>query len=466
MEEAENAVEAPEINTATTEEPQNQEKEKSFAMPDLDQVFNGEAIDVRKKGITNGALQITQEIYRKWIEQFKKTELLQRKIEFENNNLLRLNERYDRTLQERARIESELVGFRVQVASQSKQAANIREQLTHLRKTLEEKKDLFSKYKKPYLSGMVWVYGIAAVAFMVADMLVLLNLFDTTMEIPIEKAIPITTAFIASIVALKPAVDFVIEKNSFHEPDYDHNDGKLGRFYFYAFIAILILVLITFFSYFRATTEDNDNLKQILENSSAGVISLTLMGPTFALAGALLISIAHRNYKIGLKAKSLNNEIHAIEEDQIKPQNSELIRFESDVVKAESKIQILNEEQKRLPSLEELEIQMLKIREILLELFSQKSKDATLMHQFAYDDCYEIGQKHEMDGTLSIQTDELVIPRNEAEKAGAENSRAERAKSSVTSGNYINRRRPYIFVRKQIARKAATGVNKDEVEVI
>ena len=155
-----------------------------------------------------------------------------------------------------------------------------------------------------------------------------------------------------------------------------------------------------------------------------------------------------------------------LEENHIKPKNSELIKYESEVVNADSRIQILNEEQKRLPSLEDLENQMLRIREILLELFSQKSKEATLMHQFAYDDCYEIGQKHEMDGTLSIQTDELILPRNESEKAGGENDKSERTKSSGTTGNYINRRRPYIFVRKQIARKAATGVNKDEVEVI
>jgi hypothetical protein len=460
MEETENAVEAPEIKVIPEEEPQSQEKEKSFAMPDLDQVFNGEAIDVRKKGITNGALQVTQEIYRKWIEQFKKTELLERKIVFENNNLLRLNERYDRTLQERARIESELVGYRVQVASQSKQAANIREQLTLLRKTLEEKKELFSKYKKPYLSGMVWVYGIAAVAFMVADMLVLSDVFDGVLGIHKAKAYPIICAFIASIIAIKPAVDFVIEKNAFHEPNHDHNDGKTVRFYFYAFVALFILALITFFSYFRASKEE------AVVDSTSGMIAITLMGPAFAIAGALLISVAHRNFKIGLKSKELKKEIQEIEEMQIKPQNAELINYESDVVKAESKIVILNEEQKRLPSLEDLENQMLKIREILLDLFSQKSREATMMHQHAYDDCYEIGLKHEMDGTLSIQTDELVIPRNEAEKSGSENSRGERSKSSGTTGNYINRRRPYIFVRKQIARKAATGVNKDEVEVI
>jgi hypothetical protein len=461
MEETENVVEAPEIKVFPEEEPQNQEKEKSFAMPDLDQVFNGEAIDVRKKGITNGALQVTQEIYRKWIEQFKKTELLERKIVFENNNLLRLNERYDRTLQERARIESELVGYRVQVASQSKQAANIREQLSILRKTLEEKKDLFSKYKKPYLSGMVLVYAIAAASFMVADTFVLKYVFDEIIGLKEEYANPLIGAFVASIIALKPAVDFVIERSVFHEPGHDNNDGKYLRFYFYAFVAVLIITLLTCFSYFRAINESEE-----VKASYSGITSLTLMGPAFALAGALLISIAHRNYKIGLKANSLKNEIQEIEEMQIKPQNAELINYESEVVKAESKILILNEEQKRLPSLEDLENQMLKIREILLDLFSQKSREATLMHQNAYDDCYEIGLKHEMDGTLSIQTDELVIPRNEAEKSGSENSRGERSKSSGTTGNYINRRRPYIFVRKQIARKAANGVNKDEVEVI
>lgn len=462
MEETENAVEAPEIKAVPEEEPETQEKEKSFAMPDLDQVFNGEAIDVRKKGITNGALQVTQEIYRRWIEQFKKTELLERKIVFENNNLLRLNERYDRTLQERARIESELVGYRVQVASQSKQAANIREQLSLLRKTLEEKKDLFSKYKKPYLSGMVWVYGIAATLFMIADTSVLYYVFDTILGIERKNSIPIIGAFISSIIALKPAVDFVIEKNSFNEPNHDHNEGKLIRFYFYAFVALIILSLVTFFGFFRATHEESEEVK----NSISGIFAFTLMGPAFALAGALLISVAHRNKKIGKRINQLKIEIQEIEENQINPKNAELITYESDVVKAESQILIRNEEQKRLPSLDDLEIQMTKIREIMVELYSQKSREATLMHQYAYDDCYEIGQKHEMDGTLSIQTDELVIPRNDLEKADSDNSRGERAKSSGTTGNYINRRRPYIFVRKQIARKAATGVNKDEVEVI
>ena len=461
MEETENAVEAPEIKAVPEEEPETQEKEKSFAMPDLDQVFNGEAIDVRKKGITNGALQVTQEIYRKWIEQFKKTELLERKIVFENNNLLRLNERYDRTLQERARIESELVGYRVQVASQSKQADYIREQLIGLRQTLKEKKELLAQYSKPYLFGLSIFYLIASVVFMIADAVNLFYVFDEYVGVGLFYSIPLIGGFISSIFALKPAVDFVVERHYFQEPLHDLSSGKTVRFVFYSVVAVLILAVITFFSLYRASHPDEE-----LSSTISGILAMTLMGPTFALAGALLLSVSHRSIKIWAKEKGLRKEILDLEENHIKPKNSELIKYESEVVNADSRIQILNEEQKRLPSLDDLEIQMTKIRVIMVELYSQKSHEATLMHQYAYDDCYEIGQKHEMDGTLSIQTDELVIPRNDLEKADSDNSRGERSKSSGTTGNYINRRRPYIFVRKQIARKAATGVNKDEVEVI
>jgi prefoldin subunit 5 len=423
--------------------------------------INTHLIDIKLKGLTNGVIDVPANFFEEWIVKDNDLEFTSRKLDEKRAKLLQLQGKINsiELKQEESDRQANVLGAELSVLTQ--QYENIKAKVDEIKKTLLGIDEKLKSYHRPYAGVLGFIFILGSFFFILADLSILEQTFDDLgfdegdglWDNPRRK---LSLGFAASLLALKPAMDFIIERYHFNEPNMKDSRIK-ARNIVYALVAVLVLACITLLSWHRAIAH------QVDDNSSMPIyIAMLLSGPAFALGGALLLSVGHKNMKVGMmryyylnKCKRIiKNKLTPVEKERDEILKSKLTK-EGDLKTFENGNQIKNELQIYYQEANQLTTEIARLDESMNNLLNEKEKAI-------YRDAVEVGKKYELQGKLLVSPAELYAYADTPDNYHTGNTKP----GTNYSGNkpVPRPRRPYVMIRKMIA-KNNFQANAEQIDV-